>query len=49
VTSRAVTSEPQPYTTQPIANARFRPIMAPTFAPVIIRAAITSVYAVIAP
>ena len=29
--------------TQPIANARFRPIIAPTFAPVIISAAITSV------
>src|SRR5213078_177980 len=35
--------------THPIANARFRPIMAPTLAPVIISAAITSVYAVIAP
>ena len=35
--------------THPIANARFRPIIAPTLAPVIISAAITSVYAVIAP
>src|SRR3954453_13932536 len=35
--------------TQPIANARLRPIIAPIFAPVIINAAITSVYAVIAP
>ena len=35
--------------TQPIANARFRPMIAPIFAPVIISAAITSVYAVIAP
>src|SRR6478736_6339764 len=35
--------------THPIANARLRPIIAPTFAPVIISAAITSVYAVIAP
>src|SRR5215218_7678563 len=35
--------------TQPIANARFRPIIAPTLAPVIISAAMTSVYAVIAP
>ena len=35
--------------TQPIANARLRPISAPTLAPVIISAAITSVYAVIAP
>src|SRR5215216_3073712 len=45
----AVVKEPQPYTTQPIANARFRPISAPTFAPMIISDAITSVYAVIAP
>src|SRR5215216_3537307 len=45
----AVVKEPQPYTTQPIANARLRPMSAPTFAPVIISAAITSVYAVIAP
>jgi hypothetical protein len=29
--------------TQPIAKARFRPISAPIFAPVIINAAITSV------
>ena len=35
--------------TQPIANALFLPIIAPTLAPVIISAAITSVYAVIAP
>src|SRR5215217_867220 len=35
--------------TQPMANARLRPMMAPTFAPVIISAAITRVYAVIAP
>src|SRR6187402_797289 len=35
--------------TQPIANARFRPMIAPILAPVIIRAAITSVYIVIAP
>src|SRR6476469_1541216 len=35
--------------THPIANARLRPIIAPTFAPVIIKHAITSVYAVIAP
>src|SRR5215204_2594489 len=35
--------------THPIANARLRPIIAPTLAPVIISAAITSVYAVIAP
>src|SRR3954451_12751363 len=35
--------------TQPIANARLRPIIAPIFAPVIINAAITSVYAVMAP
>src|SRR3954463_7583306 len=35
--------------TQPIANARLRPMIAPTLAPVIISAAITSVYAVIAP
>src|SRR6187431_2523331 len=35
--------------TQPIANARFRPMIAPILAPVIISAAITSVYAVIAP
>src|SRR5215207_8781990 len=34
--------------THPIANARLRPIIAPTLAPVIISAAITSVYAVIA-
>jgi hypothetical protein len=34
---------------QPIANARFRPMIAPIFAPVIISAAITSVYAVMAP
>ncbi len=35
--------------TQPIAKARFRPMIAPILAPVIISAAITSVYAVIAP
>src|SRR3954453_9788084 len=35
--------------TQPIAKARFLPISAPILAPVIMRAAITSVYAVIAP
>src|SRR5438067_5872323 len=35
--------------TQPIAKARLRPIIAPIFAPVIISAAITRVYAVIAP
>src|SRR5215831_3198229 len=35
--------------TQPMANARLRPIMAPIFAPVIISIAITSVYIVIAP
>src|SRR3954464_5138009 len=35
--------------TQPIVNARLRPMIAPTFAPVIISAAITSVYIVIAP
>ena len=35
--------------THPVANARLRPIIAPTLAPVIISAAITSVYAVIAP
>src|SRR5215207_4076278 len=35
--------------TQPIANARLRPMIAPILAPVIISAAITSVYAVIAP
>ncbi len=35
--------------TQPIAKARFRPMIAPTFAPVIMSAAITSVYIVIAP
>src|ERR687898_228620 len=34
---------------QPIANARLRPMIAPILAPVIISAAITSVYAVIAP
>src|SRR5215216_6395176 len=45
----AVVKEPQPYTTQPIANARLRPMIAPIFAPVIISAAITSVYIVIAP
>ena len=44
-----VVNEPHPYTTQPIAKARFRPMSAPIFAPVIISAAITSVYAVIAP
>ncbi len=32
-----------------MANARLRPMMAPIFAPVIINAAMTSVYAVIAP
>src|SRR6266540_375151 len=35
--------------THPIAKARFRPISAPILAPVIMSAAITSVYAVIAP
>src|SRR5215467_8988645 len=35
--------------TQPMANARLRPIIAPTLAPVIISIAITSVYIVIAP
>ena len=35
--------------TQPIVNARLRPIIAPILAPVIISDAITSVYAVIAP
>src|SRR3954451_12556565 len=45
----AVMNDPQPYTTQPIANARLRPMIAPIFAPVIISAAITSVYIVIAP
>src|SRR3954470_14472073 len=35
--------------THPMVNARLRPMIAPTFAPVIISAAITSVYAVIAP
>src|SRR5436190_23963135 len=35
--------------TQPIAKARLRPIIAPIFAPVIISAAITRVYVVIAP
>jgi hypothetical protein len=39
----AVVNEPQPYTTQPIANARFGPMIAPTFASVIMSAAITSV------
>src|SRR3954469_15998698 len=34
--------------TQPIVNARLRPMIAPTFAPVIISDAMTSVYAVIA-
>src|ERR687897_3204365 len=34
---------------QQIANARLRPMIAPILAPVIISAAITSVYAVIAP
>ena len=33
---------------QPIANARLRPIIWPTFPPVIISDAITSVYSVIA-
>jgi hypothetical protein len=36
-------NEPQPNTTQPIANARFGPRIAPTFASVITSAAITSV------
>src|SRR6188508_3277505 len=35
--------------THPIAKARLRPMIAPTLAPVIISAAITSVYGVIAP
>src|SRR3954449_8762922 len=35
--------------THPRVNARLRPMIAPTFAPVIISDAITSVYAVIAP
>src|SRR6478736_2007974 len=35
--------------TQPMEKARLRPMIAPTFAPVIIRDAITSVYAVMAP
>src|SRR3954470_7468951 len=35
--------------THPMVNARLRPMIAPTFAPVIISDAITSVYAVIAP
>src|SRR4051812_23183055 len=35
--------------THPIVNARLRPMMAPTLAPVIMRHAMTSVYAVIAP
>ena len=34
--------------TQPIVNARLRPIIAPTLPPVIMNAAITSVYIVIA-
>ena len=38
-----VVNDPQPYTTQPIANARFRPMMAPILAPVIMSDAITSV------
>src|SRR3954462_13480855 len=35
--------------THPMVNARLRPMIAPIFAPVIISAAITSVYIVIAP
>src|SRR3954451_3715395 len=44
----AVVSDPHAYTTQPIANARLRPTISPTFPPVIISDAITSVYIVIA-
>ena len=36
------------YTTQPIVNARLRPIIAPILPPVIMKAAITSVYIVMA-
>ncbi len=38
-----VTSEPLPYTMQPIENARLRPIRPPILPPVIMSAAITSV------
>src|SRR4051794_24699521 len=44
----AVVSDPQAYTTQPIANARLRPRISPILPPVIISDAITSVYIVIA-
>jgi hypothetical protein len=43
-----VVRDPAPYTTQPIANARRRPIRPPTVPPVIMKAAITSVYRVMA-
>ncbi len=39
----AVVSDPAPYTTQPIAKARRRPIMLPILPPVIIIVAITRV------
>ncbi len=39
---RAVSSEPQPSTASPMANARRRPMRAPIFPPVIMNAAITS-------
>ena len=43
-----VVNDPQAYTTHPIVNARFRPRISPSFPPVIINDAITSVYSVIA-
>ena len=39
----AVVAEPHPYTTQPIMNARLRPMICPTLPPVIMNAAMTSV------
>jgi hypothetical protein len=44
----AVRNDPMPYPTQPIMNTRLRPMMAPIFPPVIMKAAMTSVYSVMA-
>ena len=44
----AVMSAPAPYTTQPMAKALREPILAPTVPPVIMKAAITSAYMVMA-
>ena len=44
----AVVSDPQAYTARPMAKIRSRPNMSPSFAPTSMKAAITSVYIVIA-